>query len=236
MRFLADESCDFAVVRALEAAGHDVKTVAHLAPGAPDIDVVEMAHRESRILLTEDKDFGQLFFASAPASPGVVLLRFPARARKTMVDAVMTLITDHHDRLPRRFAVVRPGRVQIISKALNSAERTVQRHQVRPTNPGRAAMDGSQCPGRVHICGLSDASSVLRSDPMPRAQRPSDVIDVLITAIDRAFDKKSWHGTNLMGSVRGLTAREALWRPARGRHNVWEILIHAAYWKYVVRR
>jgi predicted nuclease of predicted toxin-antitoxin system len=55
-----------------------VTTVARLAPGATDAEVVQMAHRDTRILVTEDKDFGQLFFASAPASPGVILLRFPA--------------------------------------------------------------------------------------------------------------------------------------------------------------
>jgi hypothetical protein len=66
--------------------------------------------------------------------------------------------------------------------------------------------------------------------------RPSDVIGVLVTAIDQGFDRKSWHGTNLRGSIRGLTARQAAWRPAPGRHCIWEIVTHAAYWKYVVRR
>jgi hypothetical protein len=61
-------------------------------------------------------------------------------------------------------------------------------------------------------------------------------IELLLLAIDQAFDKRSWHGTNLMGSVRGLTARDALWRPAPRRHCIWEVTIHAAYWKYVVRR
>lgn len=58
----------------------------------------------------------------------------------------------------------------------------------------------------------------------------------LLEIIDRAYNRRSWHGTNLRGSIRGLTAREALRRPARGRHNIWEIVVHAAYWKYAVRR
>ena len=61
-------------------------------------------------------------------------------------------------------------------------------------------------------------------------------IRVLLGLIDQAFDQKSWHGTNLRGSLRGLTSRQALWRPAPGRHNIREIVLHAAYWKYVVRR
>ena len=54
--------------------------------------------------------------------------------------------------------------------------------------------------------------------------------------IDEAFDVKSWHGTNLKGSLRGLSPRVAAWRPAPGRHNIWEVAVHAAYWKYAVRR
>jgi len=58
----------------------------------------------------------------------------------------------------------------------------------------------------------------------------------LLAIIDQAYDRKSWHGTNLRGSIRGLSAAEAAWRPARNRHNIWEIVVHAAYWKYAVSR
>src|SRR5439155_13363402 len=54
--------------------------------------------------------------------------------------------------------------------------------------------------------------------------------------LERAYDHKSWHGTNLRGSIRGLTPRLAAWRPAAGRHNIWELVVHAAYWKYAARR
>jgi hypothetical protein len=61
-------------------------------------------------------------------------------------------------------------------------------------------------------------------------------ISVLLDLFDEAFDKKSWHGPNLRGAIRGVTARQAAWRPQTGRHNIWEFTVHAAYWKYVVRR
>lgn len=54
--------------------------------------------------------------------------------------------------------------------------------------------------------------------------------------IDQAFDHKAWHGTNLRGAIRGLSAKDAAWRPVAGRHNLWEIIVHATYWKYIVRR
>ena len=58
----------------------------------------------------------------------------------------------------------------------------------------------------------------------------------LLLMIDEAYSGRSWHGPNLRGSIRGLSPREASWRPGRGRHNIREIVIHAAYWKYAVRR
>jgi hypothetical protein len=61
-------------------------------------------------------------------------------------------------------------------------------------------------------------------------------IKLLLQNLDAAYDKKGWHGPNLRGSIRGLTAQQAAWRPAPERHSIWEIVVHAAYWKYAVRR
>jgi DinB superfamily len=58
----------------------------------------------------------------------------------------------------------------------------------------------------------------------------------LLAIVDHAYDRQSWHGTNLRGSIRGLTPEIAAWRPGRGRHNIWELVVHAAYWKYAVWR
>lgn len=66
--------------------------------------------------------------------------------------------------------------------------------------------------------------------------QPGPRVAVLLRLIDQAYDKKSWHGTNLRGSLRGLSAEDAAWRPAVGRHNIWELAVHAAYWKYSVLR
>ena len=58
----------------------------------------------------------------------------------------------------------------------------------------------------------------------------------LLAWIDEAYERKSWHGPNLRGALRGVTAEEAAWRPGEGRHNIWELTVHTAYWKYTVRR
>ena len=78
MRFLANENFPRAAIAALEKAGHDVVWVRLAAPGANDSDVLSWAAREERILLTFDKDFGEIArSASLPASCGVVLFRIP---------------------------------------------------------------------------------------------------------------------------------------------------------------
>ena len=113
MRFLADESCDAAVVAALRASGHDVLVVAEIARGADDDHVISLASRDQRILLTEDKDFGQLVFAAVKDNSGVVLIRFPQTARASLGKAIVDLIDARGAPLSGSFAVVEPGKVRI---------------------------------------------------------------------------------------------------------------------------
>src|ERR1700687_2302885 len=53
--------------------------------------------------------------------------------------------------------------------------------------------------------------------------------DLLLRMLDDAYQRKAWHGPNLRGSLRGVTAEEAQWRPAKGRHNIGELTVHCAY-------
>jgi predicted nuclease of predicted toxin-antitoxin system len=116
MLFLADESCDFAIVRALREAGHDVVAVAEISPGAEDQHVIETAFKENRVLLTEDKDFGQLVFAHKKRSAGILLVRYPTNARKTLAAAVVDLVTTKAEIVQDQFVVLRPGRLRIVPK------------------------------------------------------------------------------------------------------------------------
>ena len=62
-------------------------------------------------------------------------------------------------------------------------------------------------------------------------------LDALVLALfTEGYSKKTWHGPNLRQSLKGISAKQAAWRPAPGRHNIWELALHAAYWKYAVRR
>jgi predicted nuclease of predicted toxin-antitoxin system len=113
MRFLADECCDFAVVRILRAHGHDVLAVSEFQNRSVDKEVMELALVEDRILLTEDKDFGWLVFAGRIDSPGVILIRFPAFARRLLAEAILTLVSEYASQLVGAFVVLRPGAARI---------------------------------------------------------------------------------------------------------------------------
>ena len=89
--------------------------------------------------------------------------------------------------------------------------------------PGGAVFDAE---GWYHV---THQSGVPMTKSLPE-------VDALLEMVDQAFDKRAWHGTNLKGSLRGITATEAARRPGKGRHNIWELTVHAAYWKYTVIR
>jgi predicted nuclease of predicted toxin-antitoxin system len=112
IKFLADESCDFAVVRALRSAGYDVASVVESLPGAPDLDVLRAAVDEGRLLVTEDKDFGDWVFAHGEQVAGVLLIRFPAYVRNKLGESVLALIGKHGLELQENFTVLEPGRAR----------------------------------------------------------------------------------------------------------------------------
>jgi predicted nuclease of predicted toxin-antitoxin system len=78
VRWLADECVAAALVARLRAAGHDVVYMAEIAPAADDAEVMTMAQSDGRLLLTEDKDFGDLVFGHGRQVPGIILLRVDA--------------------------------------------------------------------------------------------------------------------------------------------------------------
>ena len=112
MRFLADESCDFAVVRTFRSAGHDVLAIAEVSPRIGDEEVLKHARDEKLVLLTEDTDFGELVYAEGLGSSGVVLFRFPATARRAMAEAALDVVNRIGEELSSRFTVVQPGRIR----------------------------------------------------------------------------------------------------------------------------
>ena len=106
LKFLADESCDFAFVRMLRQNGYDVKAIVEVMPGVSDLKVLESGFEERRVLLTEDKDFGELVYRLKKPSRGIVLIRIDVKERHMKWTRLKNLIENHKDRLPKHFVVI----------------------------------------------------------------------------------------------------------------------------------
>ena len=116
--FLADESCDFAIIRALRAEGFDVVSVAESYPALADENVLEIAYREKRLLLTEDKDFGEWVFSHGKQMCGIVLFRYPSIMRHSIANVTVELVKEHGLSLINKFTVIEPGRARIREKTV----------------------------------------------------------------------------------------------------------------------
>jgi len=113
MRFLANENVPGAVIEALRAAGNDVAWIRVEAPGSSDPEVLARAARENRILLTFDKDFGELARTSRlPPQCGVILLRVPMPRPDGVGQQLTDLIMARND-WAGHFSVIEPGRVRM---------------------------------------------------------------------------------------------------------------------------
>jgi predicted nuclease of predicted toxin-antitoxin system len=113
MRFLADENFPGEAVAVLRAAGHDVSWIGESSSGANDKHVLALAENENRILLTFDKDFGELAWrAGLPASCGIVLFRISALPAISIGAALMARIAERDD-WAGHFSVIEPGRIRM---------------------------------------------------------------------------------------------------------------------------
>lgn len=113
MNLVADEGVDRPVVERLRQDGHDVLYVAELSPSVADEEVLQQANGRRAVLLTADKDFGELVFRQGLVHSGVVLLRLAGLANATKAEIVGEVCRDRAAELIGAFSVVSPGQVRI---------------------------------------------------------------------------------------------------------------------------
>jgi predicted nuclease of predicted toxin-antitoxin system len=113
VKLLADEGVDALTVTRLRNDGHDVTYVTELAPGITDDAVLDLANSEARVLLTTDKDFGELVFRLRRLAPGVLLLRLAGLASEARAEIVAQAVAAHAEQMSGAFTVVSPGAVRI---------------------------------------------------------------------------------------------------------------------------
>jgi predicted nuclease of predicted toxin-antitoxin system len=110
MRWLADECVDASLVRRLREAGHDVSYVAETAPRTIDAEVLRFASEDARLLLTEDKDFGELVFRSKETVSGLVLMRIDPVRSLLKWARLKTAVEQFGERLLGRYLVIEEAR------------------------------------------------------------------------------------------------------------------------------
>lgn len=114
MNLLADESVDKQIVERLRQDGHELLYIAEMEPGITDAVVLERANERTALLLTMDKDFGELVFQEGQlASGGVVLIRLAGLSTDRKADIVSSAFNQYATELLHAFSVVSPGRVRI---------------------------------------------------------------------------------------------------------------------------
>lgn len=116
MNFVADEGIDGPIVEVLRENKHYVWYVAEMDPGISDEEVLSLANRENALLLTQDKDFGDLVFRQNRSSPGVILIRMAGLPPSTKATLVLKSIVQHQSELLQAFTVITPDNIRIRPK------------------------------------------------------------------------------------------------------------------------
>jgi predicted nuclease of predicted toxin-antitoxin system len=113
VKLLADENIDRPVVERLRQEGHSVLYVLEMTPGISDEQVIQRANQESALLLTADKDFGELVFRQGRMTPGVVLIRLAGLSPQQKAELVVKAIQDYGAEMAQHFTVITPGMVRL---------------------------------------------------------------------------------------------------------------------------
>ncbi len=113
--FLADENLEYRIITHLRKKGYDVFAITEGLASMKDENVIENAYHENRIILTNDKDFGDLIFLQKLRHKGVILFRFKNENILDKIDAIDILLKNHKDKLQNKFVLVEDTRVKIRS-------------------------------------------------------------------------------------------------------------------------
>lgn len=116
MKFLADENIGFKVISPLRNLGFDIKSILEIARGTKDENVLSLANKEKRILITTDKDFGELVFVNKLVHHGVILLRLRDESSENKLKVLQSLFETRLDELRGMFTIVTEYSVRIANK------------------------------------------------------------------------------------------------------------------------
>ncbi len=111
--FLADENFDNRIVLALRELGHQIYTIIELEGGISDDKVIELANELKAIILTEDKDFGELTYRLQKGSQGIILVRLNGVNIDQKIELLKHVLKSHLSELRNSFTVINKTKVRI---------------------------------------------------------------------------------------------------------------------------
>lgn len=111
--FLVDEKVEFSVVRHLREQGYNVLSIAETCPSLDDLSILMMAAKEKRIIITSDKDFGNLIFRENLPASGIILFRMDDQSARKKVEIIDILLNNYSDRLPGNFITITDAKIRI---------------------------------------------------------------------------------------------------------------------------
>lgn len=113
LKFLADESLESRIVLFLRDKGYDILAISEVTPSIKDTEVLKIARNENRVIITNDKDFGDLVFFNHLKHTGIILCRFKTERIQYKIDAITKLLKYHKNKLVGNFVVVDETEVRI---------------------------------------------------------------------------------------------------------------------------
>jgi len=113
VKFLTDESVDFPIVKSLRDQKYTVDYITELSPGTSDEEVLHLAEQKNAILITADKDFGDLVFRLGKVSSGIILYRLSGLNNKEKATMILRIVSDYSEDLKGSFTVVTTDQIRI---------------------------------------------------------------------------------------------------------------------------
>lgn len=115
IKFIADVNIEKAIVDYLSEKAYDVKWVPDFNCKILDEELLSLARREKRILITNDKDFGELIFLQRKLSVGIILIRVKGQRAEDKLNLIKKLLAKHKDRLLEHFVIISEDKFRFIS-------------------------------------------------------------------------------------------------------------------------
>ncbi|MBK7410052.1 MAG: DUF5615 family PIN-like protein [Saprospirales bacterium] len=112
-KFLADESVDFRIVTHLREDGYEIEAIVEINPSIDDEEVLNLANEMEAILLTEDKDFGELTYRLKKPNKGIILIRMSGIQIEEKIEKVSQVLENYLQDLRGKFTVISKDKVRI---------------------------------------------------------------------------------------------------------------------------